>query len=133
MILFIINGIVINLPKCMTIYLNGVYVYHISFLTLALEEKGVFNSYKKISMLHLCNWKKKCTLKQNFCSNLDLDTFANNIVGTSYHLKGSLFKINPKTTNKCISFLKLYTRESLQSALSYMSQWSVDIKYGTNR
>ena len=34
-----------------------------------------------------------------FCSNLDLDTFSNNIVGTSYHLKGSLFKINPKTAN----------------------------------
>jgi hypothetical protein len=30
--------------------------------------KGVYNSYKKISMLHFCNWKKKCTLKQNFCS-----------------------------------------------------------------
>ena len=30
-----------------------------------------------------------------------------------------------------ISFLKLYTRESLQSALSYMSQRSVEIKvYG---
>ena len=34
-----------------------------------------------------------------FCSNLDLDTFSNNIVGTSYHLKGNLFKINPKTAN----------------------------------
>ena len=32
---------------------------------------------------------------------------------------------------ECISFLKLYTRESLQSALSYMSQRSVEIKvYG---
>jgi hypothetical protein len=27
------------------------------------------------------------------------NTFSNNIVGTSYHLKGSLFKINPKTAN----------------------------------
>ena len=70
-----------------------------SFLTLALGEKGVFNSYKKISMLHFCNWKIKCTLKHNFCSNLDLDTFSSNIVGTSYHLKGRLFKINPKTAN----------------------------------
>ena len=34
---------------------------------------------------------------------------------------------------KCISFLKLYTREFLQSALSCMSQWSVEINYGTNR
>ena len=34
---------------------------------------------------------------------------------------------------ECISFLKLYTPESLQSALSYMSQWSVEINYGTNR
>jgi hypothetical protein len=34
-----------------------------------------------------------------FCSNLDLDTFSNNIAGTSYHLKGSLFKINPKRAN----------------------------------
>ena len=34
---------------------------------------------------------------------------------------------------ECISFLKLYTRESLQSALLYMSQWSVEINYGTNR
>ena len=33
------------------------------------------------------------------CSNLDLDTFSNNIVGTLFHLKGSLFKINPKTAN----------------------------------
>jgi hypothetical protein len=38
--------------------------------------------------------------KQNVCSNLDLDTFSNNIVGTSYHLKGSLFQINHKTANE---------------------------------
>jgi hypothetical protein len=76
-----------------------VYVYHISYLTLALGEKGVFNSYQKISMLHFCNWKNKFTLKQKFCSNVDLDIFSNNIAGTSYHLKGSLFKINPKPAN----------------------------------
>jgi hypothetical protein len=45
----------------------------------------------------------KCTLKQNFCSNLDLDTFSNNIVGTSFHLKGSLFQINPKTANDVVN------------------------------
>ena len=28
------------------------------FFALALGEKGVFYSYKKISMLHFCNWKK---------------------------------------------------------------------------
>ena len=28
-----------------------------------------------------------------------IDTFSSNIVGTSYLLKGSLFKINPKTAN----------------------------------
>ena len=31
--------------------------FHI--FALALGEKGVFYSYKKISMLHFCNWKKK--------------------------------------------------------------------------
>ena len=45
--------------------------------------------------------KKKCTLKQNVCSNLDLDTFSNNIVGTSYHLKGNIFKINPPPHRGC--------------------------------
>jgi hypothetical protein len=29
--------------------------YYISFLALALGEKGVFNAYKKISMLHICS------------------------------------------------------------------------------
>jgi hypothetical protein len=37
------------------------------FFALALGVKGVFYSYKKISMLHLCNWKKNaiflCLLK----------------------------------------------------------------------
>ena len=43
--------------------------------------------------------EKKMHSEAEFCSNLDLDTFSNNIVGTSFHLKGSLFKINPKTAN----------------------------------
>jgi hypothetical protein len=45
------------------------------FFALALGGKGVFYSDKKISMLHFCTWKKKCTLKHNFCSGKKLSLY----------------------------------------------------------
>jgi hypothetical protein len=99
-----------NLYPCRSVVnCSSEMVLSIRYSTIKKKRSGPFwisrNTYnffcfKKNSMLHFCTWKKKCTLKQNFCSNLDLDTFSNNIVGTSYHLKGSLFENN----HQCVPF-----------------------------
>ena len=39
--------------------------------------------------------------KHNFC--VYIDTFSSNIVGTLYHLKGILFKINQKNNDNKIN------------------------------
>ena len=60
------TGILGLLIKFLTVYL----CITLHFFILALGGKGVFYSYKKILMLHACNWKKmhseaKCVYWKN--------------------------------------------------------------------
>ena len=82
------------------------------------QGKRVYLTLIKRFRCYICVTENKCTLKQNFCSNLDLNTFSNNIIGTSYHLKGNLFKINPKTANdnKITELRTILQRESQNSS-----------------
>ena len=56
------TGILGLLIKFLTVYLC--ITFH--FFALALGEKGVFYSYKKILMLHFCNWKKNALWSRMF-------------------------------------------------------------------
>jgi hypothetical protein len=56
------TGILGLLIKFLTVYLC--ITFH--FFALALGGKGVFYSYKKILMLHFCNWKKNALWSRMF-------------------------------------------------------------------
>jgi hypothetical protein len=177
MILFIINGIVINLPKCMKIergWKISVYLFRRVFIVerinfrdrivgnvkknhavpfvdkLLLKKKKLyvlrdiqygpllFYSITEINPFHYENTTEQVNwyFSSAVVSSWKGLTFIIRVFFPRYIVEHIFKRFNMPNINiylECISFLKLYTRESLQSALSYMSQWSVEINYGTNR
>jgi hypothetical protein len=89
------TGMLGLLIRFLTVYLC--ITFH--FFALALGGKGVFYSYKKILMLHFCNWKKKCTLKENVCSG---KIVPNKNLGKKKENQNHTCTIRKNTTNSFI-------------------------------
>jgi hypothetical protein len=73
------------------------------FFALALGEKGVFYSYKKISMLHFCNWKKNALWSRIFVLGKKCPFMTNNKnLGKRVKNQNHTCTIHRSTTNSCI-------------------------------
>jgi hypothetical protein len=69
-----------------------------SFIPLGsinIQFSTIFNKHRK----RISNNKNKTCNQWTNIISVCIDTFSSNIVGTLYHLKASLLKINPKTAN----------------------------------
>jgi hypothetical protein len=62
------------LTKFLTVYTCITF----NFFALALGKKGVFYSYKKISVLHFCNWKKNALWNRIFVLGKNCPFMTNN-------------------------------------------------------
>jgi hypothetical protein len=94
------TGIFILLIKFLTVY--TCITFH--FFALALGETGVFYSYKKISMLHLCNWKKMHSETEFLLWEKNCPVMTNNKnLGKRVKNQNHTCKIHRNTTNSFIS------------------------------